>query len=496
MEDKEKQVKKITPKEEDYSQWYLDIIENADLADNSPVRGCMVIKPNGYAIWENIQGILDKEFKKIGIKNAYFPIFIPQSFFQREAEHIKGFAKECAVVTHHRLVADSKGKLIPGGKLSEPLVVRPTSETIIYSMYSKWIRSFRDLPVKLNQWANVVRWELRTRPFLRTAEFLWQEGHTAHATKKEADEMTFEILNIYEKFFKNYLAIPVVKGKKSEQEKFAGAVYTITIEAMMQDGKALQLATSHMLGQNFSKPFKVRFTDKDGKLKYVWQTSWGLSTRVIGALIMVHSDNKGLILPPKIAPFQVVIVPIWDKKISRQELIEKASQIKAKLCQAKISVCLDEQEGRPGEKFYQWERKGVPLRIEIGIKDIKGKRITLARRDTGEKKGVPLRDFVKEVKATLNDIQENLYQKAVNYSSQLTQEVSNYSQLKSVFENKKAGFVLGFWCGDKKCELKVKKDTLATIRCVLFNKKKNKDIGKCVVCQKPAEKKVIFAKAY
>jgi len=343
MEDKEKQVKKITPKEEDYSQWYLDIIENADLADNSPVRGCMVIKPSGYAIWENIQGILDREFKKIGIKNAYFPIFIPQSFFQREAEHIKGFAKECAVVTHHRLVADSKGKLIPGGKLSEPLVVRPTSETIIYSMYSKWIRSFRDLPVKLNQWANVVRWELRTRPFLRTAEFLWQEGHTAHATKKEADEMTFEILNIYEKFFKNYLAIPVVKGKKSEQEKFAGAVYTITIEAMMQDGKALQLATSHMLGQNFSKPFKVRFTDKDGKLKYVWQTSWGLSTRVIGALIMVHSDNKGLILPPKIAPFQVVIVPIWDKKISRQELIEKASQIKAKLRQAKISVCLDEQ---------------------------------------------------------------------------------------------------------------------------------------------------------
>ncbi|MDD4290168.1 MAG: proline--tRNA ligase [Patescibacteria group bacterium] len=489
----EKQI--ITPRSQDYSKWYLDVIDVAELADNSPVRGCMVIKPNGYAIWENIQKVLDNMFKSKGVKNAYFPLFIPKSFFEKEAEHVEGFAKECAVVTHHRLKLNDKNKLVPDGLMDESLIVRPTSETIIYTMYAKWIQSFRDLPVVINQWVNVVRWELRTRPFLRTTEFLWQEGHTAHATKQEADNMTIDMLEVYRNFVEDYLAIPVIKGIKTDNEKFAGAVYTACIEAMMQDGKSLQAATSHMLGQNFSKPFNVKFTDQNGVEQYTWQTSWGMSTRIIGAIIMVHSDDKGLVLPPKIAPIPIVIVPIWNNNKEKEGLIKKvkiiANKIKEKIG---YNFYIDERDERPGFKFYDWERKGIPLRIEIGQRDIANKKAILVRRDNGEKIEVPLIGLDKKIKELLDTIQSDLYNKALKFREKFTFELDSYGEMKNIFSKKENGFVCSFWCGDSKCENKVKEETTATIRCILFDEEEKN--GKCIICGKKSLKRVIFGKAY
>ncbi|TSC95964.1 MAG: prolyl-tRNA synthetase [Parcubacteria group bacterium Athens1014_10] len=487
-------INSITPRSKDYSKWYLDVIDAAELAENSPVRGCMVIKPNGYAIWENIQKVLDNMFKLRGVKNAYFPLFIPKSFFEKEAEHVEGFAKECAIVTHHRLNLNKERKLVPAGLMEEPLVVRPTSETIIYSMYAKWIHSFRDLPMLINQWANVVRWELRPRPFLRTTEFLWQEGHTAHSTKEEADETTLQMLEVYRDFAEDYLAIPVIKGIKSESEKFAGAAYTACIEAMMQDGKALQVATSHMLGQNFAKPFKVKFTDENGNEQYVWQTSWGMSTRIIGALIMTHSDDKGLIIPPKIAPMSVVIIPIWSKDHDKKDVISKANNIATKII-AEIGqvVHIDERDERPGSKFYDWEKKGIPLRIEIGPRDIINNTIVAVRRDTGSKIEVSLTNLVPKIKELLNSIQSDLYKRAFQYREKMTQEVDSYKAIKNILADK-GGFVIAYWCGDQKCESKVKKETTATIRCIPFEQKQEK--RKCIICGKETSTRVIFAKAY
>lgn len=485
----------ITPRIEDYSQWYLDVIAAAELADNSPVRGCMVIRPNGYAIWENIQKILDGMFKAKGVKNAYFPMLIPKSFFEKEAQHVEGFAKECAVVTHHRLALNDKKKLEPAGLLEEPLILRPTSETIIYSMYAKWIHSFRDLPLSLNQWANVIRWEMRTRPFLRTTEFLWQEGHTAHATKEEADEMTMQMLEVYREFTEDYLAIPVMKGRKSESEKFAGADYTTCIEAMMQDGKALQVGTSHMLGQNFAKPFDVKFIDKDSNIQYVWQTSWGMSTRVIGALIMVHSDDKGLILPPKITPIAVVIVPIWNKEDEMKGVIEQAKEVATQIrLGVDCTVHVDERDERPGPKFYDWERKGVPLRIEIGPREIADKTAVMARRDLNDKIIVPITDLVPKVKELLDDIQANLFKKAAQYREKMTKVMDSYEEMKTFLSGKDIGFVLAPWCGSSECEAKVKSDTTATTRCIPFQQGHKKN--KCIVCGKETSDEVIFAKAY
>ncbi len=495
MNETKENINSITPRSKDYSMWYLDIIDAAELAENSPVRGCMVIKPNGYAIWENIQKVLDNMFKLRGIKNAYFPLFIPKSFFEKEAEHVEGFAKECAVVTHHRLNLNKEKKLVPAGLMEESLVVRPTSETIIYSMYAKWIHSFRDLPILINQWVNVVRWELRPRPFLRTTEFLWQEGHTAHSTKEEAEEMTLQMLEVYRDFVENYLAIPVIKGTKSESEKFAGAVYTACIEAMMQDGKALQVATSHMLGQNFAKPFKVKFTDNNGNEQFVWQTSWGMSTRIIGALIMVHSDDKGLILPPKIAPMPIVIAPIWGKDYEKNNVLSKAKKIANEIIlKMGCAVHIDERDERPGAKFYEWERKGIPLRIEIGPRDITNNTVVMARRDLGNKVVVPLINLIPKIKELLNNIQSNLYKQAIQYREKMTHRVNSYDIMKNTLTNKECGFVVAYWCGNPKCESKIKRDTTATIRCIPLEQENKKE--QCLVCGKEASKKVIFAKAY
>lgn len=487
--------KKITRREEDYSQWYLDVIENADLCDNSPVRGCMVIKPYGYAIWENIQKILDKMFKEKGVENAYFPIFIPKSFFEREAQHVEGFAKECAVVTHHRLKLDPKTKkLVPDGELDEPLIVRPTSETIMYDMFSKWISSYRDLPLLINQWANIVRWEMRTRPFLRTTEFLWQEGHTAHESKQEAERMVMDMIKVYKKFVQEYLAIPVIDGVKTDSEKFAGAEYTCSIEAMMQDGKALQSGTTHMLGQNFSKAFNVSFLDKDQKKQFVWQTSWGISTRIIGAIIMSHGDDNGLILPPKIASIQVVIVPIWKDKKEEKIVFSKARKIKDTLeKKLNLSVKIDEREIRPGMKYFEWERKGVPMRIEIGPKDIANKSLVLSRRDTGEKIGILEKDVVSQTRKVLEDIQNNLFERASKFLNDNTRIVDSWEDFKSTVENKN-GFISAHFCGSHKCEEKIKTATKATVRCIPFDAKSEN--GKCIYCEAKSEKKVIFAKAY
>ncbi|MEI6528686.1 MAG: proline--tRNA ligase, partial [bacterium] len=375
---------KITTRAEDFSQWYLDVIREGDLLEQSPVRGCMVIKPYGYAIWERIQSILDKKFKSLGVQNAYFPLLIPVSFLEKEAKHVEGFAKECAVVTHHRL-EEKDGKLIPAGELDEPFVIRPTSETIIYDTYSKWVHSYRDLPILINQWCNVMRWELRTRPFLRTVEFLWQEGHTVHETKEGADKNALEMIEVYKNFAEEYLAISAVKGIKTEPEKFAGADYTTTIEAMMQDGKALQAGTSHMLGQNFSKSFEVAFSDRNQQKQYAWQTSWGVSTRIIGALIMSHSDDKGLVLPPKVAQFQVVIIPIWGNDEEKASVFDKVAKIKKELEAENITYKIDDRDGRPGPKFFEWERKGVPLRIEIGPKDVAKNSVVVVERLQGKK---------------------------------------------------------------------------------------------------------------
>ena len=484
---------KITSRAEDYSEWYLDIIKAADLSDNSPVRGCMVIKPYGYAIWENIQQILNAEFKKTGVENAYFPLLIPKSFFEKEAEHVEGFAKECAVVTHHRLKLDENKKLVPDEKLEEPLIIRPTSETIMYDMYAKWIHSYRDLPLLINQWANIVRWEMRTKPFLRTTEFLWQEGHTAHATKKEADERTFQMINIYKNFAEKYLAIPAIPGYKTESEKFAGAEYTTTIEAMMQDGKALQSGTSHMLGQNFAKAFDVKFLNQEGKEEYVWQTSWGLSTRIIGAIIMAHSDDKGLVLPPNIAPIQTVIIPIWKNEEESKLVFAKAQNILESLEKNGIKIAIDKRDERPGPKFFHWERKGVPIRMEIGPKDVEAGQVVLARRDTGEKIKVKESDVIQTIAKLLQDIQSNLYNRALEYRKKMTHEVNTWDEFVNTLE-KESGFMLAHWCGSPKCEEDIKEKTKATSRCIPFDQKEEK--GACVYCGKPSNKRIIFAKSY
>ncbi len=471
---------RITPRDKDYSRWYTDVILQAKLADYSPVKGCMVIRPNGYAIWEKIQHILDGMFKATGHVNAYFPLFIPESFMKKEAEHVEGFAPEAAVVTHGG-----------GEELEEPLYVRPTSETIIWSMYKKWIMSYRDLPILINQWANVVRWEMRTRLFLRTTEFLWQEGHTAHATREEAEEETLRILEIYRKFAEEYMAMPVIVGRKTENEKFAGAVNTYSIEAMMQDKKALQAGTSHYLGINFAKAFDVKFQDKDGELKYVHATSWGVSTRLIGALIMTHGDDDGLIIPPRLAPVQIVIVPIW-KEATRATVLEYSERVYAQL-KERFSVKLDDRDQyKPGYKFAEWELQGVPLRVEIGPRDVENNQLVLARRDTREKIPVALNEMVPKIEALLEDIQQSLFNRALQMRQENTFTLDDYHEFKEVLE--KGAFIRAHWCGSGECELKIKEETKATIRNIPFNEPEEE--GKCIYCGKPSSRRVIFARAY
>lgn len=487
---------KITSRTEDYSKWYLDAIEAADLAEHSIVRGCMVIKPNGYAIWENIQSALDKMIKETGHKNVYFPLFIPKSLLSKEAEHVKGFAKECAVVTHYRLKEspDGKGVIVdPEAKLEEELIVRPTSETIMYDTFSKWITSWRDLPILINQWANVVRWEMRTRFFLRTTEFLWQEGHTAHATHDEAVDEVLKMLNVYKKLNEDYLAIPVLTGYKSKSETFPGALRTHCIEALMQDGKALQAGTSHDLGDNFSKAQDIKYIDKEGNYQYVWQTSWGLSTRIMGALIMTHSDDKGLVLPPKIAPIKVVIVPIWKTEDEKEKVLNKSYDMKATLNKNEISVEVDERDYKsPGFKFNDWEKKGVPIRMEIGPKDIQEGQVVMVRRDTSEKIVVPTEKVVEKVQFLIKDIQENLYKKALEFREKNTHEAKTYEDFKKHAEE--GGFIKAFWCEDENCELKIKEETKTTIRCLPYESKEEK--GKCICCGKDAKHKWLFAQGY
>jgi len=483
----------ITKREEDFSEWYLDVIREADLAENSPVRGCMVIKPYGFALWENIQKILDADFKKKGVQNAYFPLLIPKSFLEKEAEHVAGFAKECAVVTHHRL-EEKDGKLVPAGELEEPLIIRPTSETIIYDTFSKWVHSHRDLPLLINQWCNVFRWEMRTKPFLRTSEFLWQEGHTAHATKEEADKKTLEMLESYRMLAEDYLAISLYMGKKTESEKFAGADYTTTIEAMMQDGKALQSGTSHMLGQNFSKSFDVSFLNDKQEKEYVWQTSWGLSTRIIGALIMAHGDDKGLVLPPKIAQFQTVIIPIHGSEEEKKIVLEKVEKIKKELEEENISYKVDDREGRPGFKYFEWERKGVPLRLEIGPKDVAKNSVVVVERLQGKKEFVQDENLISFVKTSLLNIQNTLFENSKKFRLENTREVSDYEEFKKVMD-KKPGFIFTHLCLDKNCEEKIKEETSASSRCIPFDGGIG-NAGKCIYCKKDAPNKVLFAKAY
>lgn len=489
---------KITSRQEDYSKWYLDIIKFADLAENSEVKGCMVIKPYGYAIWEKMKDELDRKFKETGHQNAYFPIFIPKKLFELEEKNAEGFAKECAVVTHYRLKADpnNKGKLMvdPDAKLEEELVVRPTSEAIIWSTYKKWIQSYRDLPILINQWANVVRWEMRTRLFLRTAEFLWQEGHTAHATKAEAIAESEQMLEIYARFAENFLAMPVIRGVKSESERFAGAEETYTIEAMMQDGKALQSGTSHFLGQNFAKAFDVKFSDKEGKLDYVWATSWGVSTRLMGALIMSHSDDFGLVLPPKLAPIHVAIVPIHKGEEQLTEIKNALEPLMAQLRQAKITVKFDDDDQkRPGWKFAEYEAKGVPVRLALGARDLEQNQVEIARRDTQEKKTIPLEGAADYIQNLLTEIQENLYQRALNRHTQNTQKIDDYELFKTKIESE-PGFYLAHWDGTTETEEFIQKETKATIRCIPLNGEKEE--GKCMVTGKPSKQRVIFAKAY
>ncbi|MBK9151352.1 MAG: proline--tRNA ligase [Saprospiraceae bacterium] len=486
--------KEITSRAENYSQWYNDIVKKAGLADNSAVRGCMVIKPYGYAIWENMKDQLDRMFKDTGHVNAYFPLFIPKSFLSKEAQHVEGFAKECAVVTHHRLMNDPAGHGVivdPAAKLEEELIVRPTSETIIWHTYKDWIQSYRDLPLLINQWANVVRWEMRTRPFLRTAEFLWQEGHTAHATAAEAMAEARLIHDVYAEFAEQYMAMPVIKGYKSENERFAGADETFTIEALMQDGKALQAGTSHFLGQNFAKAFDVTFLNDKNESDYVWATSWGVSTRLVGGLIMTHSDDDGLVLPPRLAPIQVVIVPIPKPE---PELLEKAEQIAGLLKSMGIRVKIDMDETkRPGFKFAEYEMKGIPVRLGLGKRDLEQNVIEVARRDTKEKMSVSLDRIDSFVQSLLSDIQASLLQKAKDFRTEYTTEVENYDQFKEVIEDK-GGFVSCHWDGTTETELKIKEDTKATLRCIPVDAVEEQ--GKCIYSGKPSNKRVIFAKAY
>ncbi|OFX20522.1 MAG: proline--tRNA ligase [Bacteroidetes bacterium GWA2_31_9b] len=489
--------KELTKRSDNYSQWYNDLVIKADLAENSAVRGCMVIKPYGYAIWEKIQSTLDKMFKDTGHSNAYFPLFIPKSFFSKEASHVDGFAKECAVVTHYRLKHDPvTNKIIvdPDAKLEEELIVRPTSETIIWSTYKNWIQSYRDLPILINQWANVVRWEMRTRLFLRTAEFLWQEGHTAHATYQEALEETERMMNVYADFAENWLAVPVIKGVKSENERFAGAIETYAIEALMQDGKALQAGTSHFLGQNFAKAFDVKFTDKEGKLDYVWATSWGVSTRLMGALVMAHSDDNGLILPPKLAPIHVVIVPIYKSNDQLELISEKALSIKKLLEKKGISVKYDDRDTyKPGWKFAEYELKGIPVRIAIGPRDIENNTIEIARRDTLQKEVHSIDNIDEYIEKLLSDIQTNIYQKALNFRNENTFSVETYEEFKQILDSK-GGFIKAHWDGTPETEIKIKEETKATIRCIPLNNIKEE--GKCMITGKPSKQRVIFARAY
>jgi len=490
--------KNLTSREKDYSKWYNELVVKADLAENSAVRGCMVIKPYGYAIWEKMQGELDRMFKETGHQNAYFPLFVPKSLFEAEEKNAEGFAKECAIVTHYRLEndPDNKGKLRvdPKAKLEEELIVRPTSEAIIWSTYKNWIQSYRDLPILINQWANVVRWEMRTRLFLRTAEFLWQEGHTAHETKSEALIEAEKMNSVYADFAENFMAIPVVKGLKSESERFAGAEETYCIEALMQDGKALQAGTSHFLGQNFAKAFDVKFTNKEGKLNYVWATSWGVSTRLMGALIMTHSDDKGLVLPPKLAPYQVVIVPIFKTDSEFEKVSDLANKITKDLQKSNISVKFDNRTTyRPGAKFAQHELQGVPLRIAIGPKDLENKTVELSRRDDFSKSIISIDSIDTQIPKVLDDIQQSLFLRANNFRLENTTEVNSFEEFKEVLKNK-GGFISAHWDGSLETENKIKQLTKATIRCIPLDNDKSQ--GKCVFSGKNSDQRVLFAKAY
>ena len=488
---------RITPRSKNYSEWYNDLVKEAGLAEHSAVKGCMVIKPYGYAIWENIQKELDKRFKETGHVNAYFPLFIPKSFLSREAAHVEGFAKECAVVTHYRLKTENGEVVVdPEAKLQEELIVRPTSETIIWNTYRDWIKSYRDLPLLINQWANVVRWEMRTRLFLRTTEFLWQEGHTAHATRDEAVQESEQMLNVYADFAQDFMAIPVVKGIKTAHERFAGAEETLCVEAMMQDGKALQAGTSHFLGQNFAKAFDVKYLDKTGKLEHVWATSWGVSTRLIGALIMTHSDDDGLVLPPSLAPIQVVIVPIFKKEEELAQIREAANNLMAELKAKDIRVKFDDDDNKkPGWKFAEYELKGVPLRIAIGPRDLENGTAEIAMRDTKAKHTVTFTELHKEIPKLLDQIQEGIYMKALRYREANTHYVDTWDDFKAHLEKEDgSGFLWAHWDGTTETELKIKEETKATIRCIPLDR--TEENGKCIYTGKPSAGRVIFAKAY
>ncbi len=491
-----KELKELTKRSENYSQWYNDLVVKADLAEQSAVRGCMVIKPYGYAIWEKMQHQLDKMFKDTGHVNAYFPLLIPKSFFSREAEHVNGFAKECAVVTHYRLknADDGSGVVVdPAAKLEEELIIRPTSETIIWNTYKNWIHSYRDLPILCNQWANVFRWEMRTRMFLRTAEFLWQEGHTAHATKEEALEEATKMLNVYADFAEKYMAVPVIKGVKSANERFAGALETFTIEAMMQDGKALQAGTSHFLGQNFAKAFDVKFINKENQLEYVWATSWGVSTRLMGALIMTHSDDNGLVLPPHLAPIQVVIIPVYKSQEQLDAVSKRVEPLVEELKAKGISVKYDNSDNkRPGFKFADYELKGVPVRLVIGVRDLENNEVEIMRRDTLEKHSASLDGIVDYVANLLEDIQKNIYTKALNYRNSRIVEVNSYDEFKEKIEE--GGFLLAHWDGTTETEERVKEETKATIRCIPLDG--DETPGTCIFTGKPSKRRVIFARNY
>jgi prolyl-tRNA synthetase len=487
----------LTNREENYSQWYNDLVIKADLAENSAVRGCMVIKPYGYAIWEKMQAQLDRMFKATGHVNAYFPLFIPKSFFSREAAHVEGFAKECAVVTHYRLknAPDGKGIVVdPEAKLEEELIVRPTSETIIWNTYKDWIQSYRDLPLLINQWANVVRWEMRTRLFLRTTEFLWQEGHTAHATREEAQEEALKMLGVYSDFVENYMGVPVIRGVKTESEKFAGAIDTYTIEALMQDGKALQGGTSHFLGQNFAKAFDVQFTNREGRLDYVWATSWGVTTRLVGALVMAHADNNGLVLPPKLAPIQVVIVPIYKGNEELDTISGLARDLKIKLEKAGLSVKYDDRDTqKPGFKFAEYELKGVPVRLAIGPRDAREGTVEVARRDTLTKETISRDTVVEHVTALMDEIQANIFRKATAFREENTWSTDSWEEFCDIIENR-GGFVMAHWDGSSETEEKIKDLTKATIRVLPFNAPEEE--GKCILSGKPSHRRVLFARAY
>ena len=492
-----KELKDVTKAEDNYSQWYNDLVVKAGLAENSAVRGCMVIKPYGYAIWEKMQAALDKMFKDTGHQNAYFPLFIPKSFFSKEADHVEGFAKECAVVTHYRLKNDPEGKGVvvdPDAKLEEELIVRPTSETIIWNTYKGWIQSYRDLPILCNQWANVVRWEMRTRLFLRTAEFLWQEGHTAHATKEEAIEEATRMIHVYQKFVEEWMGVPVIVGHKSPNERFAGAVDTLTIEALMQDCKALQSGTSHFLGQNFAKAFDVQSINTEAKLEYVWATSWGVSTRLMGALIMAHSDNNGLVLPPKLAPIQVVLIPIYKGEEQMRQIVERLRTIAEELKSKGLSVKIDDRDNvRSGFKFAEYELKGVPVRLALGPRDLENGTIELVRSDTLEKETVPQEGLTDRVAALMDEIQQNIFRKALDYRNSMITKVDTWDEFVDVLENK-GGFISAHWDGTVETEVAIKDATKATIRCIPMDA--GEEEGKCVFSGKPSHRRVLFARSY